>query len=168
MCASGHVGAAASSLARVASTPALVEPVARARVAGASLLAYAAYAANLKPILDTARTGRLVTVTRGPDVSAVVSAVRFREFLAATLPSRARVVYENGACVVFIPGLAVAAEASTFDEAITEMLNGLRDYAEDWDSHLADAPNHAENWGLVNLVRLSDDDQLRSWLLADQ
>ena len=123
---------------------------------------------NLKPILDTARTGRLVTVTRGPDVSAVVSAVRLRQFLAATVPSRARVVYEDGACVVFIPGLAVAAEASTFDEAITEMLDGLRDYAEDWDSHLADAPNHAENWGLVNLVRLSDDDQLRAWLLADQ
>lgn len=123
---------------------------------------------NLKPILDTARSGRLVTVTRGPDVSAVVSAARLREFLAATVPSRARVVYEDGACVVFIPGVPVAAEALTFDEAIIEMLDGLRDYAEDWDSHLADAPNHAQHWGLVNLVRLSDDPQLRAWLLADQ
>ena len=123
---------------------------------------------NLKPILDTARTGRLVTVTRGQGVSAVVSAGRLREFLAATVPSRARVIYEDGACVVFIPGLAVAAEASTFDEAIGEMLDGLHDYAEDWDSHLADAPNRAENWGLVNLVRLSDDGQLRAWLLADR
>ena len=123
---------------------------------------------NLKPILDTARTGRLVTVTRGPDVSTVVSAGRLREFLAGAVPSRARVVYEDGACVVFIPGLPVAAEASTFDEAIIEMLDGLRDYAQDWDSHLADAPNHAGNWGLVNLVRLSDDSQLRAWLLADQ
>ena len=123
---------------------------------------------NLKAILDTARAGRLVTATRGPDVSAVVSAVRLRQFLAATVASRARVVFEDGACVVFIPGLAVAAEASTFEEAITEMLEGLRDYAQDWDSHLADAPNHAENWGMVNLVRLSDDDQLRAWLLADQ
>ncbi|RYV50854.1 prevent-host-death protein [Pengzhenrongella frigida] len=123
---------------------------------------------NLKAILDTARAGRLVTVTRGPDVSAVVSAVRLRQFLAATVASRARVVFEDGACVVFIPGLAVAAEASTFEEAITETLEGLRDYAQDWDSHLADAPNHAENWGLVNLMRLSDDDQLRAWLLADQ
>ena len=101
---------------------------------------------NLKPILDTARTGRLVTGTRGQDVSAVVSAGKVREFLAVTVPSRARVIYEDGTCVVFIPGLAVAAEASTFDEAIAEMLDGLRDYAEDGDSHLAGAPNHAENW----------------------
>ena len=101
---------------------------------------------NLKPTLDTARNGRLVTGTRGQDVSAVVSAGKVREFLAVTVPSRARVIYEDGACVVFIPGLAVAAEASTFDEAIAEMLDGLRDYAEDGDSHLAGAPNHAENW----------------------
>lgn len=29
-----------------------------------------------------------------------------------------------------------------------------------------DAPNHANNWGLVQLVSLSDDDQLRDWLVG--
>lgn len=123
---------------------------------------------NLKPILDMARSGRLVTVTRGSDVSAVVSAERFRRYLAITVPSSVRVVYEDDACVVFLPGLPIAAEAASFEEAIDEMLDGLRDYADDWDSHLAEAPNHAENWGLVNLIRLSDDAQLRAWLLAER
>lgn len=123
---------------------------------------------NLKPILDTASSGRLVTVARGHDVSAVVSADHLRRYLAATVPSQAQVVSEDDAWVVFIPGLPVAAEAVSFDDAVQELVDALRDYAEDWDDHLRSAPNHRENWGLVHLVRLSDDGQLRDWLLAEQ
>ncbi|BCB87816.1 hypothetical protein [Phytohabitans suffuscus] len=39
------------------------------------------------------------------------------------------------------------------------MVLALREYAEDWQERLLDAPNHAGNWGLVQLVSLSDDDQ---------
>lgn len=122
---------------------------------------------HLKPILDTAGSGRMVTVTRGKETSAVVSGEQLRRFLSATVPTRARVVMEDGATAVFIPGVPVAAEATTFDEAIDEMVVVLRDYAEDWEDHLYTVPNHAGNWGLVNLVRLSTDDQLKAWLLGE-
>lgn len=44
------------------------------------------------------------------------------------------------------------------------MVGALREYAEDWQDHLLDAPNHRENSGLVRLISLSDDDRLREWL----
>jgi nitrite reductase/ring-hydroxylating ferredoxin subunit/predicted RNase H-like HicB family nuclease len=85
-------------------------------------------------------------------------------FLTAVTPSRAEVVAEGGGWSIFIPGLPVAADGATVDEALDEMIVALREYAADWQDHLLDAPNHAANWGLVQLISLSDDDQLRDWL----
>jgi hypothetical protein len=80
--------------------------------------------------------------------------------------SAVRVVSEADGWSVFIPGLPVAANASSFDEAIAEMVCALREYAEDWRRRLSDAPNHRDNWGLVQLVSFSDDEQLRTWLVG--
>jgi predicted RNase H-like HicB family nuclease len=79
--------------------------------------------------------------------------------------SRAEVISEGGGWSVFIPGVPVAADGATLDEAIGEMVEALRDYAEDWQDRLLDSPNHRENLGLVQFVGLSDDDQLRAWLM---
>lgn len=78
----------------------------------------------------------------------------------------AQIVRECGGWSVFIPGWPVAADGRTFDEAIEEMIQALREYAQDWQDRLSDAPNHLGNRGLVQLVGLSDDDQLREWLTA--
>jgi hypothetical protein len=71
---------------------------------------------------------------------------------------------EAGGWSVFIPGLPIAADGPTFDAAIDEMVQALREYAEDWQDRLLDVSNHRDNWGLVQLVRMCDDDQLREWL----
>jgi predicted RNase H-like HicB family nuclease len=91
---------------------------------------------------------------------------RLRYFLASVSPSRAQVVAEAGGWSVFIPGLPIAADGATLDEALDEMVAALREYAEDWQDRLLDAPNHAGNWGLVQLVTLSSDGQLRDWLVG--
>ena len=62
--------------------------------------------------------------------------------------------------------MPVAADGPTFDEAITEAVDALREYATDWQDHLLDVSNHRDNWGLVQLISLSDDDQLRNWLVG--
>jgi Antitoxin of toxin-antitoxin, RelE / RelB, TA system len=120
--------------------------------------------AHLKDLLDAAERGRVATVRRESASAAVLDAARLRRFLAAVVPSRAQVVAEACGWSVFIPGLPVAADGPTFDEAIDEMVATLREYAEDWQDRLLDAPNHRDNWGLVQLISLSDDDQLRDWL----
>ena len=97
----------------------------------------------------------------------MVDASRLRYFLAS-LCRRAEVVAEADGWSVFVPGTSVAADAGTLAEAITEMVDALRDYAADWADHLSTAPNHAGNWGLVQLVVLSSDEQLADWLSAGQ
>jgi hypothetical protein len=47
------------------------------------------------------------------------------------------------------------------------MVEALRESAADWEDPLLDAPNHRDNWALVQLVTLSDDDDLRSWLVGE-
>jgi predicted RNase H-like HicB family nuclease len=108
----------------------------------------------------------VATVRRESATTAVLDAARLRYFLASVVPSRAEVVQEGDGWSVFIPGLPVAADGATFDEAIDEMVEALREYAQDWQDRLLRAPNHRENWGLVQLISLSDDDQLREWLVG--
>ncbi|WP_199431647.1 prevent-host-death protein [Qaidamihabitans albus] len=122
--------------------------------------------AHFKDLLDAAEHGRVATVRRDSATTAVVEVERLRGFLASIVPSRAQVVAEAGGWSVFIPGLPVAADGASFDEAISEMIDALREYAEDWQDRLLDAPGHRDNWGLVQLVSLSDDDQLRAWLVG--
>jgi hypothetical protein len=93
---------------------------------------------------------------------------RLRHFLASIVPSRAQVVPEAGGWSMFIPGLPVAADGASFDEAVDEMIDALREYAQDWQERLLDAPNHRDNWGLVQLISFSDDGQLRDWLVGAQ
>jgi predicted RNase H-like HicB family nuclease len=121
---------------------------------------------NLKNLLDAAENGQVATVRRESATTAVLDAARLRHFLASVVPSRAQVVQEGDGWSVFIPGLPVAADGATFDEAIDEMVEALREYAQDWQDRLLHAPNHRENWGLVQLISLSDDDQLREWLVG--
>jgi predicted RNase H-like HicB family nuclease len=122
--------------------------------------------AHLKALLDAAERGRVATVRRESATTAIVDVERLRHYLAAVAPSRAQAVPEDGGWSIFIPGLPIAADGRTFNEAVTEMVGALREYAEDWQDHLLDAPNHRENWGLVQLISLSDDDQLREWLVG--
>ncbi|MBE2998563.1 prevent-host-death protein [Nocardiopsis sp. HNM0947] len=122
--------------------------------------------AHLKALLDAAESGRIATVRRDSARTAVVDVERLRRYLAAVSPARAQVVPEADGWSVFIPGLPVAADGATFGEALTEMVDALREYAEDWQDHLLDAPNHRDNWGLVQMIGLSDDEQLRDWLVG--
>lgn len=121
---------------------------------------------KLKNLLDAAENGQVATVRRDAATAVVLDAERLRYYLASVVPSRAQVVQEAGGWSVLIPGLPVAADGGTFEEAITEMADALREYAEDWQDHLLHAANHRENWGLVQLISLSSDDQLREWLVG--
>jgi hypothetical protein len=122
--------------------------------------------AHLKDLLDAAERGRVATVRRDAGRTAIVDVERLRTSLATLSPSRAQVVAEAGSWSVFIPGLPIAADGATFDEAIVEMIDTLREYAEDWQERLLDTPNHKNNWALVQLISLSTDDQLRDWLVG--
>jgi len=122
--------------------------------------------AHLKDLLDAAGRGRLATVRRDEATAVVLDAERLRVLLATVTPSRTQVVAEAGGWSAFVPGLPVAADGSTFDEAVDELIDSLREYAADWQDRLLDVVNHKGNWAVVALVGLSDDRRLREWLIG--
>jgi len=122
--------------------------------------------AHFKELLDAAESGRPALVRRGGSPTAVVDAERLRTLLADSLALHPSVVAEAGGWSIFVPGVPVAADGASFDEALEEMVDALREYAEDWQDHLLNAPNHRDNWALVQLVSLSADDQLKKWLVG--
>ena len=118
---------------------------------------------HLKDVLDRAEDGQIVTVRRESATAAVLDAGRLRHFLASVVPPCVEVVAEADGWSAFIPGLPIAAAAADYDAVVSDVADALREYAEDW-PRLQHAPNHREHWGLVQLVALSDDDQLREWI----
>jgi hypothetical protein len=124
---------------------------------------YTAAREHLKDVLDHAENGQVVTVRRDSATAAVVDAERLRHYLASVVAPGVQVVAEADGWSAFIPGLPIAAAAATFEAAVADVADALREYAEDW-PRLQKAPNHRERWGLVQLVALSDDDQLRRWI----
>lgn len=98
----------------------------------------------------------------------MVNTDRLRAFLVRNTPAKVQVVNEDGAWAMFIPGLPLAAEGRTLEEATLDLIDALRDYAEDWEDHLRTAPNHEENWALVQIVEASTDEQLAEWLTGSK
>lgn len=121
---------------------------------------------HFKAFLDAAAEGRPATVTSDDRRVAAVDADRLLHYLMSVRPSGAQAVAENDGWSLFIPGLPIAADGVTLNEALDEMVDALRDYADAWTDRLRLAPNHADNWGLVQIVALASDDQLRTWLQA--
>lgn len=121
---------------------------------------------SLKDVLDAVEDGAVVTIERGGRAAAVVDRERLRALLLSAVPSTALVVTEGDAWVIVIPGSPLAAEAGSLDEAVDDLVANLREYASEWPEHFAAAPNHAGNWGLVQLVNVSSDAELREWLTS--
>ncbi len=123
--------------------------------------------AHLKELLDAASRGIPAGLRRDREGFAVVDVARLRHMLSS-LSQGAEVVAEADGWSVFIPGTPVGADGATLAEAVAETVDALREYVADWIDHLSTAPNHADNWGLVQLVVLSSDDELADWLSAGQ
>lgn len=121
---------------------------------------------NMRAVLDAASDGLVTTVTRDAERYLVVPAEQLREELAGLRPSRAEVLAEGGGWVVVLPGLPVHGDGDSFDDAVDDAIEALRQYAHDWNERLRVAPNHARHRSVVEVVELSTDEQLRDWLLG--
>ncbi|MBA2695397.1 MAG: hypothetical protein ACR2FV_07565 [Ornithinimicrobium sp.] len=121
---------------------------------------------QLRSVLDAAQQGLVTTLERDRQRYVVLLGDHLREDLAALRPADAVVVAEGGGWSVILPGLPVHGDAETFDGAIEDAVDALREYAQDWNDRLHLAPNHRQHRVVVELVELSNDEQLREWLVV--
>ncbi|MBI9115686.1 hypothetical protein [Sanguibacter suaedae] len=119
---------------------------------------------HFRDLLDAAVDGRTATVQREDQQVAVVDARRLRAALERLVDVLPVVVHEEGEWSAFLPGVPLTASGATVDAVIDDLVAASREYAEDWNARLRAAPNHEENWGFVQLVDLSTDEQLRTWM----
>lgn len=119
---------------------------------------------NFRAVLDAAGRGKAVTIRRGDEIAAVMPAERLREHLFHTVAPRAHTFFEDGRWVVLLADRPFVSEGATVEEAISDLVLSLREYAQDWDDRLRAAPNHEPNWALVQLINLSTDDELGDWI----
>lgn len=120
---------------------------------------------QFRALLDDAQAGRVVTVQRDSERFAVVDTARLLLRLMQARPALAVVVAEGGGWAAMLPGLPVHGEGASFEEAIVDVIQALREYAEDWNDHLLSTPNHRDNWDVAEIVELASDEELRVWLL---
>lgn len=118
---------------------------------------------HLKEVLDATARGRTVTVRRDDQISAVMPVELIRAHFFRTLVPGVNVTREDGRTIALMEGLPFVSEGADVDGALADLALSLREYADDWEDRLQHAPNHASNWALVQLVKLSTDGQLRDW-----
>ncbi|KDA06241.1 prevent-host-death protein [Microbacterium sp. CH12i] len=124
---------------------------------------YSSARAHFKDVLDATERGRSITVSRDGRVSVVVQVERLRGFLFRAVAPRVELTQEDGRTIALMSGRAFVSEGATVDDALADLRDSLREYAEDWEIRLQQAPNHRDNWALVQLVKLSSDEELLEW-----
>ncbi len=118
---------------------------------------------HLKDVLDATAQGRTVTVRRDDQVTAVMPAEKLRQFFFHAVSPHVEIFKENGAVVALMKNRPFVSEGADVEDALADLILSLREYAEDWEDRLQHAPNHASAWALVQLVKLSTDEQLLEW-----
>jgi hypothetical protein len=118
---------------------------------------------HFKDVLDATDAGRSVTVAREGNLSVVFPIEKVRSYFFQSVSPRVRIFVEAGVTVALMEERPFLAEGASVDDALADLMLVLREYAVDWESRLKDAPNHEQNWALVQLIKLSTDEQLRDW-----
>lgn len=119
---------------------------------------------HIKEVLDGAAEGKIVTISRDGELAAVVELSKLREYFYKTVSPRTQIEHDNGQVIVFLEGRPFVSEGANLEQALQDLILSLREYAEDWHARLSKAPNHADNWALVQLVNISTDQELLQWL----
>ncbi|MDP1711843.1 MAG: hypothetical protein Q8K86_05240 [Candidatus Nanopelagicaceae bacterium] len=120
-------------------------------------------------IYNTAERHIAVAITREDDAPvAVIRQDHLKKALQALCPLEPQVRFSpDGQASIWLDGLPVSGQGESFEEAGDELIDSLRDYAKTWVEDLREYPNHKHRWDVVNLVLLSNDDELRAFLFGD-
>jgi hypothetical protein len=125
--------------------------------------------AHLREIYDAA-AGHVPAVVRR-EADPAVAVVRLDDLvhaLQALCPLDPQTRFAAGGRVsIWLDGLPVSGEGATLDDAESDLIGALRDYATTWVDDLRRYPHHEQEWAVVNLVLLSGDDGLRAHLFGN-
>lgn len=125
--------------------------------------------ASMREIYDSAERHMAAVVRRENDPPvAVIRSDDLKRALRALCPIDPQVrVAPGGQVSMWIEGMPIAGEGADFEAAGNDLIDSLRAYSVTWVDDLHQFSNHQQRWGLVNLVLLSDDEELRVHLFGE-
>jgi hypothetical protein len=111
---------------------------------------------RLSPLLDEVQQGKVAVIERR-GFKALVTALDAEEaLLARCYGFKPEVSFSpSGAVVIWLPELALHAQGASLEAAESDLVDAAIDYAEDWQSFLKNAPNHAERAGWVQRLKIA-------------
>lgn len=123
----------------------------------------------ISEIYNTAERHLAVAITRENDAPvAVIRQDHLKKALQALCLLEPQVRFSSdGVVSMWIEGLPVTGQGENFDVAGVDLIASLRDYAKTWIEELRDYPNHKNRWDVVNLVLLSNDEEMHAFLFGD-
>ena len=123
---------------------------------------------DIGQIYSTVERHLVVGISRGNDAPvAVIRRDDLKKALRALCPLDPQVRFsEEGHVSMWIDDLPVSSQGENLEETEQGLIEALRDYAETWVEDLKEYPNHKHRWDVVNLILLSDDDELRAFLFG--
>ena len=96
-----------------------------------------------------------------------VRAQDMTELLARSCPFTPEVLFEDESVAIWLPEFEIYGKGASLEEAASDLLDAAREYAEEWDLTLKDAPNHrAREWHVRRIQLASDDAALCAALLG--
>lgn len=125
--------------------------------------------ASISDIYDMAGRRLIVEIARENDAPvAVIRKDDLQSLLRAQCALDPKVHFsKDGQVSMWLEDLPISSQGASFEEAGGELIEALRDYATTWMEDLREYPNHQKGWALPALVRLSDDEELRTYLFED-
>ncbi len=130
----------------------------------AIFLTYSEARKNFRALLDRSAQHRAVGVApRNGTSSVIVETQSYKDLLRHQLPT-AVAVAENGGWSLWLEGVPVGVDGDTLNEAVDELIDDLRVYADQWNEQLHLTPNHQRFLPLVHFIELSTDTELRGWI----
>ena len=124
---------------------------------------------DIGQIYSTVERHLVVGISRGNDAPvAVIRRDDLKKALRALCPLDPQVRFSEGGVVsMWIDDLPVSSQGGNLDETEQGLIEALRDYSQTWVEDLKEYPNHKHRWDVVNLILLSDDDEMRAFLFGD-
>ena len=122
----------------------------------------------ISEIYNTVERHLAVAITRENDAPVtVIRQDHLKKALQALCVIEPQVRFSaSGAVSMWIDALPVSGQGESFEVAGADLIDSLRDYAKTWIEDLRDYPNHKDRWDVVNLVLLSNDDEMRAFLFG--
>ena len=123
----------------------------------------------ISEIYNTVEGHLAVAITRENDAPvAVIRQDHLKKALQALCLLEPQVRFaSDGTVSMWLDGLPVNGEGESFDVAGQGLIDSLRVYAKTWVEDLREYPNHKNRWDVVNLVLLSNDNEMRAFLFGD-